>query len=515
MLGPYTILGEVGRGGMGEVYRARDSRLDRDVAVKVLPENLARDPVALRRFEHEAKAIAALSHPNILAIFDFGHEAGVLAAAHGKDVIHRDLKPENLFLTGDTRGKILDFGLAKRATMPDADDQVTATQHTMAGSVVGTMGYMAPEQLRGHAVDPRADIFAFGVVLYEMLSGRRPFGGDSVADTIGAVLKEQPAALSGIVADVLPSLEALVQRCLAKSAEERVADADELVALLRSSSQPDAIAAPSPPRPASLAVLPFRDLSEKRDQAYFCEGMAEELMHGLVRLHHLRVVSRTSAFQFDRGTDVREIGRLLAVDSVLEGSVRAAGGRLRVTVQLVSVADGCHLRTLDPLSKVVQASLGLVHYFDHRFDEAIRELRALESGFAILHLFLGRALVETGRHDEATAALERAAELSDRSAESVASEGHAAARRGDTAAAERALAELDERAGATYVAPSLRAQVLAGLDRADVAAEALERAFDEHAVDMAWLGVRPVFAGMRRLPRVVSLLERMGLAGPG
>jgi serine/threonine protein kinase len=235
-LGTYEILTPLGAGGMGEVYRARDKKLDRDVAVKVLPPSLARDADALARFEREAKAVAALSHPNILAIHDFGTHDGTayavtellegdtlrgkldggaisqrnaldwslqvargLSAAHGKGVVHRDLKPENVFVCNDGHVKILDFGLAKRVGMIGPDEQTmeqAGSGHTEAGTVMGTMGYMSPEQLRGLPVDHRSDIFSFGAILYELLSGRKAFKRDTASDTIAAVLREEPPELT-------------------------------------------------------------------------------------------------------------------------------------------------------------------------------------------------------------------------------------------------------------------------------------------------------------------------------
>jgi len=267
-LGPYEILAPLGAGGMGEVYRARDAKLNRDVAVKVLPQHLASDPEARARFEREAQAVAALSHPNILAIHDFGVEDGVaysvtellegetlrarldgaplhsrkatdfalqiargLAAAHERGVVHRDLKPENIFLTRDGHVKILDFGLA-RMTGASGDGAVTnaptEAAGTAPGTVMGTMGYMSPEQVRGRTADHRTDVFSFGAVLYEMLSGKRAFRGDTAADTMTAILKEEPPDLSETNRAVPAALERLVRHCLEKNPEDRFQSARDL-----------------------------------------------------------------------------------------------------------------------------------------------------------------------------------------------------------------------------------------------------------------------------------------------
>ena len=295
-LGPYEIVSAIGAGGMGEVYRARDPRLGRDVAVKVLPPSFSADPDRLRRFELEARAAAALNHPNILAVHDVGsHEsapylvsellegetlrerlsqphAGLpvrkaveyavqiahgLAAAHDKNLVHRDLKPENVFITTDGRVKILDFGLAK---LTQSDGALNATElppttpnlNTQSGMILGTMGYMAPEQVRGLPVDHRADIFAFGVMLYEMLSGQRAFQGATSADTISAILKEDPPDLPVAERHIPPALERIVDRCLEKSPSARFQSATDLAFALESlsshSDRSEAGAVPAPHR---------------------------------------------------------------------------------------------------------------------------------------------------------------------------------------------------------------------------------------------------------------------------
>ena len=381
-LGPYEITGALGAGGMGEVYRARDPRLGRDVAIKIVAEGAARDADRLRRFDQEARTIAALSHPNVLAIYDVGTEAvpflvtelldgdslraivdrgpiptartidlarqlvSGLVAAHGRGIVHRDLKPDNIFVTADGRLKILDFGIARRigSDVAGGGESLTRT-HTVRGRVLGTPGYMAPEQVRGFEADHRADIFACGAILFEMLASRRAFGGETPADTMSAILNDPPSSLE-FPAGTPSSLARVVRRCLEKHVNDRFQSAEDLAFAIESGSDVPVPCLDEPRTPdlTTIAVLPFVNMSADVDTRYFGAGLADDLVDALTRVSGLRVASRTSSFRFHGGeADVREIGRQLGVGVILEGSVRRAGARLRVSAQLTNAADGYHI----------------------------------------------------------------------------------------------------------------------------------------------------------------------------
>jgi TolB-like protein/Flp pilus assembly protein TadD/predicted Ser/Thr protein kinase len=446
MLGPYRITRLIGAGGMGEVYAAVDTRLDRTVAIKVLPEHVASDPDRRKRFEREARAVSSLNHPHIATLYDVGEHGGryfivmelvegrpldqllhrgklpvgealayggqiarALDAAHRSGIVHRDLKPANVMITS-SGAKLLDFGLAKLEDEPQAPGPVAITEQrgsplTTEGTVLGTAQYMAPEQLEGHDVDARADIFSFGSILYEMLTGQRAFQADSAAGLAAAILAKDPSPLAATLGPQVPqALEHLVSMCLAKKPDDRwqtardvgkqldwiggsisspaavpvvknarpakrwLAAAAALAIIVMAAaglvlrgrpatpvavesspaSAPGARAAAQSSAPAvlphSVAVLPFENMSPNANDAYFAEGVHEEVLNQLGKISSMNVIARTSVLRYADGkTPIPDIARELNVQTVMEGSVRYAGDNVRITAQLIDAKSGAHL----------------------------------------------------------------------------------------------------------------------------------------------------------------------------
>jgi serine/threonine protein kinase/Flp pilus assembly protein TadD len=365
-IGRYEILERIGGGGMGVVYKARDVSLDRFVALKFISPEVSADPDARERFIREAKAASGLDHPQICTIHEISttdqgelfiamsfvggrdlkevmarqgpmtraaaadialQTARGLARAHEQGIIHRDIKPANIILTDRGEVKIVDFGLAKLAG---------SASITRPDSTVGTLGYMAPEQIRGVTADERSDVWSVTVVLYEMLTGRNPFVGENAGATIHAVLNFEPPPAG--------SFDSVIRRGLAKDPSRRYPNMAAFIADLQNDSGDRTAVREAVPAGPSIAVLPFSDYSPQRDQEYFCEGIAEEILNVLTKIPELRVASRTSSFRFrEASADIRSIGGELNVTAVLEGSVRKAGNRIRVTAQLIDVSSGFHL----------------------------------------------------------------------------------------------------------------------------------------------------------------------------
>jgi serine/threonine protein kinase/Tfp pilus assembly protein PilF len=382
----YEIIEELGRGGMGRVYKAFDEQLKEEVALKLLKSEIASDKKILDRFSNELKIARKIAHKNVGRMYELMEDNGIyfitmeyipgqdlkglikqtgklgigtaislaqqvsegLAEAHRLGVVHRDLKPQNIMVDRDGNARIMDFGIARRES---------ASSLTEEGAVIGTPDYMSPEQVDGIETDKRADIYSLGVMIYEMVTGRTPFQGDSAMSVALKHKTDAPVNPREINAQVPENLSRLIIKCMEKDREKRFQSAEELLSDLAAfeleprgegetpeEKKPDASISEERVIQNSIAVLPFKDMSPQKDQDYFCEGLAEELINALTQVKDLKVAARTSSFSFKgKEEDIREIGRVLNVGSVLEGSIQKSGKNLRITTQLINVADGYHI----------------------------------------------------------------------------------------------------------------------------------------------------------------------------
>jgi serine/threonine protein kinase/tetratricopeptide (TPR) repeat protein len=482
-LGPYVIVAPIGAGGMGEVYRARDSRLGRDIAVKVLPAVMAHEPERLARFQREARAVAALNHPHIVTIYSVeesdgsnfltmelvegqpldrligagglpieqiveiaGALADALAAAHDKGIVHRDLKPANIMVTHEGRVKVLDFGLAKDVRVAGPEDATIAASQTQAGMIMGTPAYMSPEQIAGRLIDHRTDIFSLGVVLHEMATGKQPFAGDSSAELMSSILRDTPTPASEIRVDLPADLARIIRRCLEKDPRHRVQTARDVANEFRDMARQTPQKAPvlktvARAEPAAdsvamradegfwVAVLPFKCTASNSDLTALADGLTEDIVTGLSRFSYLRVIARSSTLHYAQDAiDVRAAGKELGARYVMEGSLRVAGSKLRVAVQLVDAVTGAHLwaetyeRVFSPdavfelqddfVSRIVSTAADTYGILPRNMAELLRtvEPARLKPYEAVLRSFAHFQRLNPDEHAASRAALERAVE---------------------------------------------------------------------------------------------------------
>jgi TolB-like protein/tetratricopeptide (TPR) repeat protein len=480
-LSHYRINAAIGKGGMGYVYRATDSKLGREVALKVLPPEVSRDPERLARFQREARAVAALNHPHIVTIHSVDEADGVhfltmelvegqsldrlippsglpverivkianalaeaLAAAHEKGIVHRDLKPANVMVTDDGRVKVLDFGLAKDVLADvTGNATLTSTGQTQAGMVMGTPAYMSPEQIAGRTLDHRTDIFSLGIVLHEMATGRRPFEGTSPAELASAILRDSPPLVTDVRVDLPSDLARVIRRCLEKEPRYRVQTAcdvsNELRDLVRTASRKEPATNSAQRAVASddsgearaeegfwIAVLPFK-CGANVELTALADGITDDIVTGLSRFSYLRVIARSSTLRYAHSElDVRAVGRELGGRYVMEGSLRQAGSRLRIAVQLVDAHSGAHLwaetydRTFRPeeifelqddlVPRIVSTVADTYGVLPRTMSEALRNLdpEQLTPYEAVLRSFAHFPRLSAVEHAEAQAGLERA-----------------------------------------------------------------------------------------------------------
>lgn len=482
-LSHYRIDAVIGAGGMGEVYRATDSKLGREVALKALPPNVACDHERLARFQREARAVASLNHPHIVTIHSVEEADGIhfltmelvngqtldrlippsglpieqilkiagaladaLSAAHDKGIIHRDLKPSNVMVTDDGRVKVLDFGLAKWVAAEVTNDATltSLTGHTQPGIVMGTPAYMSPEQIAGRALDHRTDIFSLGIVLHEMATGRRPFEGTSSAELASSILRDSPPLVTDVRADLPSDLARVIRRCLEKEPRHRVQTARDIINEFRDLAQTESGRKPatdSSQRAVTgadsgaaraeegfwIAVLPFKYVGSNAELTALADGVTDEIVIGLSRFSYLRVVARSSTSHYAHNDlDVRAVGRELGAQYVMEGTLRQAGSRVRIAVQLVDAHSGAHLwaetydRRFDSaemfalpdelVPKIVSTVADTYGVLPRNMGEALRnrDLKKLTPYEAVLRSFAHFPRLSAAEHAASEAGLERA-----------------------------------------------------------------------------------------------------------
>jgi TolB-like protein len=479
-LSHYRITAAIGAGGMGKVYRATDINLGRDVALKVLPPDVARDHERLVRFKREARAVAALNHPYIVTIFSVEEVDGVhfltmelvegqplddvippsglpvdrileiagalaeaLAAAHEKGIVHRDLKPANVMVTHEGRVKVLDFGLAKETNAANPNDAtMTSMSHTQAGVVMGTPAYMSPEQVSGRSTDHRTDIFSLGIVLYEMATGRRPFEGTTSVELASAILRDTPPSVTEVRADLPADLARIIRRCLEKDPRHRIQTARDVSNEFRDLARQALGKALEPAAHAIaaadsggaraehgfwVAVLPFKYGGADADLTALADGLTEEIVTGLSRFSYLRVIARGSTSRYaHEAIDVRSAGKELGARYVIDGSLRQAGLRLRIAVQLIDASSGVHLWAEtydraysaeaifelqdDVVPRIVSTVADWYGVLPHSMSEALRSKSPdqLSPYEALLRSFSYAERVTPEEHGAARASLERA-----------------------------------------------------------------------------------------------------------
>src|ERR1017187_2868897 len=483
-LGPYEIQSPLGAGGMGEVYRATDMKLGRDVALKVLPAEMAQDPERLGRFRREAKALAQLDHPNIVTIHTVEECGGLhfltmqlvdglpldrlipqgglpveqiieiasalgdaLGAAHEKGIVHRDLKPANVMVSNEGRVKVLDFGLAKDVRGSNLGDAtMTSASRTEVGVVMGTPAYMSPEQTSGRPLDHRTDIFSLGVLLHEMATGRRPFEGTSSAELVSSILRDTPPSVTDVRPDLPSDLARIVRRCLEKDPRHRVQTARDVANEFRDLARqtPQKAQAPAPASrgvPVAdsgvnradegfwVAVLPFKYSGENADLTALAEGLTEDIVTGMSRFSYLRVIAQSATSRYaNQSVEASSAARELGARYVMEGTVRQAGTKVRIAVQLVDASSGAHLwaetfvHSFDPealfelqdelVPRIVSTVADSRGVLAHTMGELLRSRTPdqLTPYEAVLRSFAYPQRINAEEHALARAALERAVE---------------------------------------------------------------------------------------------------------